>query len=166
MTPRKEIFIKTKEALAAIPQLELVDLFRDQFGEGSANYPDIYTAALIRVNSIPYEAMTEGIREGSCTIDVFLYCKDGWMDQHQNTADPEHGLVEIDLLDAIVDKLEFLKGDYFRPLYQTDESVEQLDAGGITAWRLEFSTEVYRRKKQKYNQVQLNPKNNIDGVFD
>lgn len=166
MTPRKELFIKTKQALGTIPQLELVDLQRGQFDQGSINYPDMYTAALIRVNPINYETMTQGIQEGTCSIDVFFYCKDGWMDQHQDTADPEHGLIEIDLLDVIAEKLQFLTGDYFKPLQQTEENEEELNAQGILCWSLSFSTIIYRRmNERKYNQVQLNPKKKINGVF-
>lgn len=39
MTPRKEIFIKVRDALKLIPELELIDLYRKQFEGDKENYP-------------------------------------------------------------------------------------------------------------------------------
>lgn len=151
MTPRKELFIEMKLALMTIPELELVDFFRGQFSNGADNYPDIWTAALIRINNISYETMTEHNQEGQTTVDVILYCKDGWMDQHNTTADLEHGFMEIDLQDAIVEKLQFLMGDQFKPLQQTDDETEEVSAEGMMSFRSSFSTRIYRKVAPKYN---------------
>ena len=155
MTPRKELFIKIKEALMAVPELELVDFFRGQFSDGKENYPDIFTGALIRINNMRYETMTENKQEGDCTIDVILYCKDGWMDQHNTTADPGHGFMEIDLQDAIVEKLQFLKGEQFKPLQQTDDDTEDINQEGVMSFKSTFSTRIYRRIKPKYSNVSI-----------
>ena len=40
MTPRKELFIKIKQALDTISSLEYIDLNRNQFG--SDKFPDCY----------------------------------------------------------------------------------------------------------------------------
>lgn len=150
MTPRKELFIKVKEALMTIPQLELVDFFRGQFNNGTDNYPDSWTAALIRINKIKYDTMTEHNQEGNTSIDVILYCKDGWMDQHNTTADPEHGFMEIDLQDAIVEKLQFLKGVQFKPLQQTDDDTEEVNHEGVMSFKSTFDTRVYRTINPRY----------------
>jgi len=150
MTPRKELYIKTKLALIQIKQLELVDFFRGQFNEGKDTYPNIFTAALIRIGNIQYDTMTEHRQEGLATLDIILYCKDGWMDQHNTTADPEHGFMEIDLQDAIVEKLQFLKGEQFKPLQQTDDDTEEATPEGIMAFKSTFSTRIYRTINPKY----------------
>ena len=151
MTPRKELYIKVKEKLNEIPQLELVDFFRDQFGVNAKNYPNIYTAALIKINRIPYETMTEQKQEGRCTVDVLFYCKDGWMDQHEGTTDPEHGLMEIDIIDLIVEKLQFLQGTQFKPLQQIgDEDDDIIAEDGTMSFRVSFDTLIYRRVAAKY----------------
>ncbi len=144
MTPRKELYIKIKEALESIPELEYIDWDRRQFDDPEDNYPDIYTAALININSIRYETMTQNLQEGETSIDVTLYCKDGFADQHNNTADPEHGLIEIDLLDSITEKLQFLKGEYFKPLQLENEETER-EYSGIMSYKLTFSTLIYRK---------------------
>ena len=150
MTPRKELFIKVKLALMSIPELELVDFHRGQFSNGKENYPDIWTGALIRINRIAYDTMTEHNQEGETSIDVILYCKDGWMDQHNTTADPGHGFMEIDLQDAIVEKLQFLKGDQFKPLQQTDDDTEEATHDGIMSFKSSFSTRIYRSVNPEY----------------
>ena len=158
MTPRKELYIKIKEALTQIPQLELVDLQRKQFSNPAANYPTYWTAALIEIKAVRWESMVENKQEGECTVDVILYTKDGWLDQHDTTADDDHGLVEIDLQDTIVENLQFLKGDYFKPLQLTNEVNEDEDSE-MMSYRLSFSTLIYRRINPKYSNrtITINP---------
>jgi hypothetical protein len=149
LTPRKELFIKIKKALALIPELELVDLQRKQFSNPKENYPTYWTAALIEIKAIRWESMVENKQEGECMVDVILYTKDGWLDQHDTTADPEHGLTEIDIVDHIVDNLQFLQGDYFKPLELNDEANEDNDSE-MMSYRLTFSTLIYRRINPKF----------------
>mgnify|MGYP001760056796 CR=1 FL=1 len=153
MTPRKELFIKVKEELMTIPELELVDLERKQMQ--SDKFPNLFVAALVRINRISYVTMTEQNQEGEASIDVVLYCRDGWLDQHNGTQDPEHGLNEIDLMDKIAEKLQFLKGDQFTPLQQTDDETEEQDMDGLFAYRQTFDTRVYRKLAGKYTNKKL-----------
>lgn len=148
MTPRKELFIKVKEALVSIPQLELVDLERGQMQ--SDKFPNLFVSALINITRISYETMTEQNQEGNTSVDVVLYCRDGWMDQHQGTADFEHGLNEIDLLDAIAEKLQFLFGEQFKPLQQTEDEIVEQSMQGLFSYRQRFSTRIYRKLAPKY----------------
>jgi hypothetical protein len=149
MTPRKELYIKIKEALATVPQLELVDLYRKQF-EDKSTYPQYWTAALIKINKITWETMVEQRQEGTADIDILLYTKDGWMDQHQGTADADSGLLEIDLLDGAVEALQFMQGETFRPLQQSSEDVDDNSSEGIMSYRLNFQTNVYRVINNRY----------------
>lgn len=153
MTPRKELFIKIKEALMTIPELELVDLDRGQMQ--SEKFPNLFVAALIRVNGITYDTMTEQNQEGSTSVSVILYCRDGWMDQHQFTDDTDHGLNEIDLLDAIANKLQFLNGEQFKPLQQTEDETENQNMDGIFVYRQSFSTRIYRKVAPKYTNTKI-----------
>jgi len=148
MTPRKELFIKIKEKLMTIPQMELVDLERKQMQ--SDRFPDLFVAALIRINKISYETMTEEKQEGNVSVDVILYCRDGWLNQHNGTEDPQHGLNEIDLLDTIADKLQFLQGEQFKPLQQTEDETEEQEMKGMFSYRQGFSTMIYRKLAPKY----------------
>lgn len=151
MTPRKELFTSIKNKLKEIPELEYIDLFRNQFKDSeNEDFPSYWTAALIRINKITYETMTEQNQEGSCSVDVILYCKDGWMDQHNNTTDPEDGLMEIDLLDAIAEKLQFLFGNQFQPLQQTEDETEEQTMEAIMSYRQSFDTKIYRTIAPKY----------------
>lgn len=151
MTPRKELYILIKDALKTIPELEYVGLFRNQFSD-PRRFPNIWTGALIRINSIQWETMTEENQEGNCTIDILLYTKDGFTDQHHLSEDLDSGLAELELLDNVSEKIQFLKGDYFKPLQQSaDETLEQtLD--GIMSYSLSFQTRIYRSLNKKYNQ--------------
>lgn len=150
MTPRKELFIAIKNALKTIPQLEYVDLYRKQFENDGKDFGQYYTACLIRISSIKYETMTEQNQEGNTLIDVIFYCKDGWMHQHNKTTDPEDGLIEIDLLDTIAEKLQFLQGEQFKPLQQTEDETEENSMDAMMSYRQSFSTRIYRRLNPKY----------------
>lgn len=149
MTPRKEIYISVKDALKTINELELIDLFRNQYkGEQ-------WTAAFIRIGKIQWETMVEKKQEGTCTIDIIFYCLDGWMNQHHITNDPESGLIEIDLIDSIVEKLQLLKGEYFKPLELSDEEDEEIDEKGVFSYKMSFETRVYRRVNYPYQTKKL-----------
>lgn len=154
MTPRKELFIKTKEALMSIPQLELVDLERQQMQNDK--FPDLFVSAFIRINKITYQSMTEQKQEGEASIDVILYCRDGWMNQHNGTEDSEHGLNEIDILDAIAEKLQFLNGDQFTPLEQFEDETEEQSMSGMFSYRQSFNTNIYRKINPKYQPTKIN----------
>lgn len=159
MTPRKELFTKIQEALKnGVQELELVDLQRKQFANPEKNYPNYWTSALIDIKAIRWESMVENKQEGECTVDVTLYCKDGWLDQHDGTADANGGLTEIDLIDAMVDSLQFLKGDYFKPLQLSNESSEDVDSE-IMSYTLSFTTLIYRRVNPRYSNrtITINP---------
>ena len=150
MTPRKELFIKTKEALATLPILELVDLQRKQFSIPKENYPSYFTAALIEIKAITWQTMVEQKQEGKATVDVTFYCKDGWMDQHNGTADTEHGLIEVDVIDSIVEPLQGLRGDSFKHLdLSNEESVD--DAFEMMSYKISFSTIIYRRINPRFS---------------
>lgn len=149
MTPRKELFIKVKESLSELTVLELVDLQRKQFSMPKENYPSYFTAALIEIKAIDWESMVEQKQVGKATVDVIFYCKDGWMDQHNDTTDPEHGLIEIDIIDSIVEKLQGLRGDTFKQLDLSNE--ENVDESfEMMSYRLSFTTVIYRKINPKY----------------
>ncbi len=156
MTPRKELFTAVKNALNTIPQLEYVDLYRKQFENDGKDFGQYFTACLIRISSIKYETMTEQNQEGNTQIDVIFYCKDGWMHQHNKTSDPDDGLTEIDLLDAIAEKLQFLKGEQFKPLHQTEDETEDISMSPMMSYRQTFKTMIYRRINPRYHKQKLN----------
>lgn len=153
MTPRKELFIAVKTALMQIAEFELVDLDRRQFQ--SDRFPHIMVSALIKISKISWETMTESNQEGDCNVEVTLYCRDGWMDQHNGTEDAEHGLIEIDLLDAIAEKLQFLSGDQFTKLQQFEDETEDQDMDGIFSYRQSFNCSIYRKLGNKYSLKKL-----------
>ena len=148
MTPRKEIYIKIKEALNAISELQYIDLYRNQFS--MENYPDNMVSALIRINKIDWINMTEQNQEGTATVDIILYCRDGWMDQHNNTHDPDHGFNEIDLMDLIAEKIQFLEGDQFKALHHFEDETEDQEMKGIFSYRQSFSFNLFRKIAPKY----------------
>jgi len=150
MTPRKEIYLRIKEALSNIDKLELVDLYRKQFEGDKETFPQYWTAALVKINKITWQTMVEHRQEGTADIDILLYTKDGWMDQHQGTADASGGLLEIDLLDDVTEQVQFLFGETFRPLEQAGEEVEDNSKDGIMSYRLNFTTLVYRQVNYQY----------------
>lgn len=156
MTPRKEIFIAVKTQLQTIPELELIDLDRGQLNAPSENYPELYTAALIRVSNIDYTCMTEQRQEGTARIEVRLYTKDGWMDQHQDTADPDHGLNEIDLLDGMAAALLHQSGAHFTEL-QLESEAQVEDPFNPLVFTQVYTTSIYRKVNNKYTMQSINP---------
>lgn len=153
MTPRKELFLKTREALSKISGLEYVDLERGQMK--SDKFPNLFTAALIKIRKINWECMTNATQEGTANIDVYLYCRDGWLDQHHGTEDQGGGYNEIDLLDDIAEALQFLSGDQFKPLQLLDDEAEEESMQGLFVYRQSFSTMLYRKLNPDYFPKQL-----------
>ena len=149
-TPRKELFVKVKKALATIEGIELIDLQRGQFDNPENGYPEIWTACLIQVMPITYETMTQHLQEGECEFHIDFYCKDGWTDQHLGTADAEEGLMELDILDKITDTIQFLKGEQFKPVQQVREEELRLSDDGIMSYRITFTTRIYRQTPYPY----------------
>jgi len=146
MTPRKELFTKVKEELLKIPELELIELQRKQFSSGKDNYPDFYTVALIEIKSITWTAMVQQKQEGKCTIDIHFYCKDGWVN-------PD--LIEIDIVDKIVEKLQGLHGDQFTPLHHSLEEPGN-ETEEIMSYKLSFETSMYMSDtKYTYKKIKL-----------
>lgn len=155
MTPRKEIFKAAKTNLALIPELEYIDLHRGQFERGEDNRPQYYTAGLIKIPTITWEMMTQHRKEGTATLEIYFYCKDGWMDQFEGTSDPDDGLTEIDLIDKIVDALQFIYGEYFKPLQQSGDSEHKCDVPGMMAYKITFTSKVYQLVKPPYTLKKL-----------
>lgn len=155
MTPSKEIFVEVQKALKPIEKLELIDLDRKQFSQGNENYAGCFTAALIKMPTINYQSMVEQRKEGTAEVVVILYCKDGWMHQHQNTADPNNGLTEIDLIDNIVEALEGLTGSSFTQLEQTVEEENEIAEDDLMSFRIAFSTKVYKTINKKFSNKKL-----------
>lgn len=154
MTPRKELFIKIKEALTTVPTLELVDLQRKQFANPKDNFPTYFTAALIEIKAIRWGMMVEQKQEGRATVDILFCCKDGWMDQFDGTSDEEDGLIEIDVIDSIVEKLQELKGITFKALDLTDEEAQDME-GEMMTYKITFSTSIYRLVNPKYSKQRI-----------
>lgn len=149
MTPRKELFVKILEALKNISELELIDLNRNQFNQPKENFPSLFTAALIKINEIKWENMVEQQQEGIVTIDVDFFSLDGFMQQTDGTKDDENGLTEIDIIDKIVENLQGLKGEHFKPLNLSNE--RDLDLQDVQmSYQLSFTTTIYRYINKKY----------------
>jgi hypothetical protein len=150
MTPRKELFTNIKTALKeGVLALELVDLKRNK-----KKLPEYFTAAFIAIKSIDWQGIVEQGQEGKCVVDVIIYCKDGWADQHDTTTDSNDGLSEIDLIDSVVETLQGLSGDFFKPLQLITETDNE-DEEEMTSYTLSFETLIYRTINQKYTKRTL-----------
>lgn len=146
MTPRKELYLKIKEKLQSITELELIGLYRGQTLKEIGNY----TAVLIKSPRIQYQTMTESRKQGEAEVELILYVKDGFFNQNQISKDQNFGLKEIDLLDKIHEVVEFLSGDNFTPLKLTLEDEGDITEEGIMSYRLVFQTEIYKQINYKY----------------
>lgn len=150
MTPRNELFVKIKQALKTIPELELVDLQRRQFSASTSGDPVYWTAALIDVPSISWQNMMGGNQEGDCLTEVFLYCKNGWADQLNVTVTNPDELPEFNLIHKISEKLQHLQGDLFSPLLQINEETENT-IDGFLSYKLSFSNTICRKINALYS---------------
>lgn len=153
MTPKKEIFLKIRDVLKDIVGIEYVDLHRNQFEAGKENYPQYLTACLVKITSIQWQTMVEQLQEGNASVEITLYTLDGFADQHAGTADNSDGLAEIELIDDIAEKIQFLHGNSFQPLQQVSEEDEQTELVGLIAYKLTFNALVYRKTAARYSKV-------------
>lgn len=143
MTVRKEIFVKIKTILEQIPEIELVDLQRKQFSAPQDGAPTYNTAALVELKSMSWGSIMGQKQEGTATVDVVLYVKNGWSGQNGVTNHDDFDLVEIDLHEKIIKRLQSLKGDAFKPIQLTAETAEEA-VNEMMCYRLAFTTDVYR----------------------
>lgn len=150
MSVRKEIIIALKARLKELDKFELIDLQKNQFNDPSQSIGTVYTAALIEIDEIQWEAMTNRQKEGKAVVKITIYTKEGFADQHHKTADPEDGLAEIDLQDDVTEHLDGFKGENFKPLGLSAEGSAPVPHFGIMGYQLEFKTWVYQQLKQKY----------------
>lgn len=150
MTPRKELFLAVKNKLETISGLEMVELQRNQYTPGNENYPQFFTVCLIKIASIQWETMTGQVQEGKANIEVILYTRDGFADHQNGTTGNNDGLAEMDLIDEVAENLQFLKGECFKPLQQSTDEPKEVDVAGIMAYKLSFSTTVYKKTAAKY----------------
>jgi hypothetical protein len=156
MTSRKQLFLDTRERLATIPELEVIDYHRNQMTNGTNQYPNQFTIALIKIGVTDFVTMTESIKDGSnATVEIHLYIKDGWMDQHQDTTDPHGGLIEIDLIDKIEEALEDMQGDDYRPLKVSQEDEIPNDGEPMMGFIIRFNTKIFKRINYKYTKRQI-----------
>lgn len=155
MTPRKELFVVIKEALKTIKAIEMIDLNRNQFDTIDGNHPGCFTAALISSPNINYGTMVERKKEGDANIEVLLFVKDGWLNQHQTTEDDNSGFNEIDLIDTVTEALELLQGDSFKPLELIEEGENDISEKTLMSYKLVFNTTVYKKVKAKYKKKKL-----------
>lgn len=151
ISARKELFNAIKSALKSIPGLEMVDLQRNQMRNPKKNYPTLFTTALIRINQVTWQAMTEQKHEGKCSVEIAIYVRDGWLDHHDTTTDDYN---ELDLIDDVMDKLQGVKGYSFRPLNLTSES-EGDDFEELMEYKLNFDTTLYRIVNSKYTNKKI-----------
>lgn len=145
MKQRKELFTAMKNALSGIPELEFIDLHRNQFDFPGAALPAYRTACLIKAPQISWEIMTGRHMEGNASIDVFLYCKDDWMNPQDGGAGTGSTLIEIDLIDKICSTLSFLYGEYFKPLQQSSEEQQDARIENFVVYKISFTTRLYKQ---------------------
>lgn len=146
MTPRKRIFNHVKEALKSISEIEMIDLQRNQMADPKKSYPTLFTTALVSIKNIDWQSMTNSIIEGKTIVEVSIYIKDGWIDHHDESKDEYN---EIDLIDKVVESLQGLIGEGFRPLELISENIGQ-DFDEMMEYKLEFSTKIYQTINNKY----------------
>ncbi|TDL99610.1 MAG: hypothetical protein C4K58_06880 [Flavobacteriaceae bacterium] len=150
MTPRSELFIKIKEALSGLPFFELIDWNKGQFDNPENSlYGTIYTAALISVDGIEWGNRSGEVKEGTATITITLHTKDGYQNQFEGVDDPHEGLSEIYLIDQTTTALEFLTGEYFKPLQLTNEGGLPTTEGDF-AYTLTYETTCFNQLPKRY----------------
>ncbi|WP_289665562.1 hypothetical protein [Flavobacterium panacagri] len=150
MTPRNELFVKIKQALKTIPELELVDLQRRQFSNPVSGDPVYWTAALVDIQSISWQNRTGRNQEGDCITEVILYCKNGWTEQLNVTVENPDELAEFNLIQKISEKLQYLRGDLFSPLLQVNEETDNT-VDGFLSYKLSFSNTICRKINALYS---------------
>ena len=150
MGVRQKLYNTIMAEISSLEKFELIDLQKGQLDNPQKTFGTIYTAALVEVDDIVWEDKSNDVKEGKAIVNVYIYTKDGFLDQFVGTPDANFGLPEIDLQENVADKLENLKGEGFKPLYLSNEGALPSPHYGIMAYKLEFTTWVYKQLKQRY----------------
>lgn len=150
MTPTQELYVAIRDEVQSIQEIEYVDINRSQFVPEKESYPQYLTSCLIKIVSIDWQTMVEQLQEGSATIELTLYTRDGFAAQQSDTEDADDGLAEVKLIDEIAEKIQFLHVPSFQPLQQIKEEAQETEIDGLTAYKLTFSAQIYRKTAGRY----------------
>jgi len=156
MSTRKELFVEVKQKLSKLSLkngkkvFEWIDLQKQQFENPEKNYGTIYTAALIEISTINYEALPMREKQGEAFVSIYLYLKDGFADSFEGTSDKNSGPMELDLQDNVIEALDGLEGKNFKPLMLRSEQALESPHFGIMAYKIEFSCTFFMQLKAEY----------------
>lgn len=146
MSIRKTIYnsIVTKLKASSDYKFEWLDLWKAQVGtKKEEQYPFNFLAGFISINRINWEDMLEDVKEGTTTIEVFLFFNK-YGDTFDGADDKETSLQILDTVDTIANDLHWLETDPFKELTQIAEE-DLTTAYNRPAYKLTFETIIYKQ---------------------
>lgn len=144
MNARKELYEAVSERLTTLNLFKWIDLYKGQLNSNEDN-PTGFPCAFVSVGTVAYQNMTVGNREGTNTIEVFLFFEKGG-DTFYSAVDKANTLAILDNLSLVSDHLEHLEGDCFTALELTQET-DLTERYQRPAYKLSFSTLIYNHNK-------------------
>ena len=154
MEPKEEIYLLIRDRISEISDIEYVDFNRGQYAPGKETYPAYDIACLIGIANIQWQTMTEQLQEGVATVEVTLYTRDGFAATHFGTENENDSLAALTLANQIAEKLQLLKGNLFKPLEQIKEENLEININAIAAYKLTFTTLIYRKTTSRYSTIE------------
>ncbi len=144
MNTRKEIYQKVSEKLSSLAHFNWIDLYKGQLNSNEDS-PTGFPCAFISIGAIEHQNMTNGIREGRSTIELFLFFEKGG-DTFFTAQDKETSLSILNIVTNVADNLEYLEGDCFTALelFQETDLTERYQR---PAYKLSFTTLTYNLNK-------------------
>lgn len=138
-----ELFQKAGEQLAKIKGIKSFDLQKGQFNQASGELNQALPACLMEFRRMRYEDMSNQVQEAHAVVSFYLYMGCGEQGA-ETTAHETYGLI-----DELVEAIQWLKGEHFKPLSQS----LQKSCGrkyGMPCYRLDFETWCYRRVNRRF----------------
>lgn len=132
---RRELLYEVRARIATIPDIRFFDWQKGQFEESGSKNAIPLPACLMEISSINYVDRMQQLQEGRAVVSLYLY-----MGQ---------GLAGLSLIDAVVEAVQWLRSERFKPLSQRGEQSISRKCQ-MLAYRLDFETRIYNPLKRRF----------------
>lgn len=151
MKLRKELYLKISKQLEGVEKIQHVDLWKSQLPKKTSDnsYPFGFPAAFISIADIDWEDMTQAVQEGQVNVSIYIFFERGG-DTFDTAIDKEQSLAVLDTITNIIDKVQWLSSDNFRPLCQNSEA-DVTSRFGRPAYMITFNTTGYNQLKTPHH---------------
>lgn len=143
MSVRKAIHDQIAQRLTAQNVYECVDMWKAQIKPNENKFVAGFPCAFVSVKNIVWDDLTFGFKEGTTTIEVFIFFN-LYGDTFETATDKDASMAIIDVVEDAAETIHWLVGQPFSEITQTNEE-DLTERYGRPAYKITFNTLVYKQ---------------------